>query len=100
MIDVTMFVPRPCIGYLRAECQVGPTVGTGACWTPSVVSTTAMNFLDTYDIPTSITPTPESQQQEQSLNDEVTQVVGQLTRFWGGFRKQAGFLRRIVSTKS
>ncbi|KAH9945664.1 hypothetical protein B0H21DRAFT_860657 [Amylocystis lapponica] len=33
-----------------------------------------MNFLDTYDI--------------SELNEEVSQVVGQLSRFWGGFRKQ------------
>ncbi|KAF9012460.1 hypothetical protein BDQ17DRAFT_1387181 [Cyathus striatus] len=44
-------------------------------------------FLDTYDIaPES---TPESQNQQQTLSEEVNQVVGQLGRFWGGFRKQS-----------
>ena len=48
-----------------------------------------MNFLDAYDIASPPTPTPNtSQQPTQSLNEEVTQVVGQLSRFWGGFRKQ------------
>ncbi|KAJ7178330.1 hypothetical protein C8R43DRAFT_973001 [Mycena crocata] len=44
-----------------------------------------MNFLDPYDI-TSGTP---PQQPEQSLNEEVSQVMGQLGRFWGDFRKQS-----------
>lgn len=48
-----------------------------------------MNFLDTYEIagtsPSSPAPT---NQPEQSLNEEVSQVLGQLGRFWGGFRKQ------------
>ncbi|KAF7970301.1 hypothetical protein HWV62_22996 [Athelia sp. TMB] len=49
-----------------------------------------MNYLDTYDITGTgaITPQPNSQP-EQSLNDEVSQVIGQLGRFWGGFRKQS-----------
>ncbi|TCD63044.1 hypothetical protein EIP91_006057 [Steccherinum ochraceum] len=59
-----------------------------------------MNFLDAYDIATPPTTTPpptgsgsaplqDSQPSAQSLNEEVTQVVGQLSRFWGGFRKQS-----------
>ncbi|KAJ7703052.1 hypothetical protein B0H17DRAFT_975011 [Mycena rosella] len=44
-----------------------------------------MNFLDPYDI-TSGTP---PQQSEQSINEEVSQVMGQLGRFWGDFRKQS-----------
>ncbi|TFK73950.1 hypothetical protein BDN72DRAFT_116721 [Pluteus cervinus] len=44
-----------------------------------------MNFLDTYDVAAAQTP-PEDQ---QSLQDEVNQVVGQLSRFWGGFRQQS-----------
>ncbi|THH29941.1 hypothetical protein EUX98_g4231 [Antrodiella citrinella] len=51
-----------------------------------------MNFLDAYDISSSPTPVPTTEQQppteSPSLNEEVTQVVGQLSRFWGGFRKQ------------
>ncbi|KAJ6499157.1 hypothetical protein C8R45DRAFT_981370 [Mycena sanguinolenta] len=43
------------------------------------------NFLDPYDL-TSGTP---PQQSEQSLNEEVSQVIGQLGRFWGDFRKQS-----------
>lgn len=47
-----------------------------------------MNFLDAYDI-TEPTETPRTTEgPETSLNEEVTQVVGQLSRFWGGFRKQ------------
>jgi len=45
-----------------------------------------MNFLDAYDV--SSTPTPR-EGQDPTLNEEVTQVVGQLSRFWGGFRKQS-----------
>ncbi|TFK44847.1 hypothetical protein BDQ12DRAFT_673686 [Crucibulum laeve] len=47
-----------------------------------------MNFLDTYDISGS-PATPPPNQTEQSLNEEISQVVGQLGRFWGGFRKQS-----------
>ncbi|KAG6842147.1 hypothetical protein C0991_001640 [Blastosporella zonata] len=45
-----------------------------------------MNFLDTYDVPGQNT-TPR--QPEQSINEEVSEVIGQLGRFWGGFRKQS-----------
>ncbi|KAL0956451.1 hypothetical protein HGRIS_002599 [Hohenbuehelia grisea] len=56
-----------------------------------------MNFLDPYDLTNSTnTPPPEpsttpgqTQTQEQTLNEEVSQVIGQLGRFWGGFRKQS-----------
>lgn len=44
-----------------------------------------MNFLDTYDIAGSSTP---PQLPDQPLNEEVQEVMGQLNRFWGGFRKQ------------
>lgn len=52
-----------------------------------------MNFLDTYDISTGSagSSTPPPNQPQQSLNEEVNQVIGQLGRFWGGFRKQASF---------
>ena len=52
-----------------------------------VSSRTTMNFLDTYDI---ASPNAQAGNQEvqQTLNEEVNQVVGQLSRFWGGFRKQ------------
>ncbi|KAI0829652.1 hypothetical protein BC628DRAFT_1056169 [Trametes gibbosa] len=45
-----------------------------------------MNFFDAYDAPGTTTPPANGQ---PSLNEEVTQVVGQLSRFWGGFRKQS-----------
>ncbi|ESK96690.1 hypothetical protein Moror_6753 [Moniliophthora roreri MCA 2997] len=49
-----------------------------------------MNFLDPYDINASATSnTPTSNDQNQSLNDEVTQVMSSLNRFWGGFRQQS-----------
>ncbi|KAG6918549.1 hypothetical protein DXG01_013639 [Tephrocybe rancida] len=42
-----------------------------------------MNFLDPYDVPAqSATP----QQSEQSLNEEVSEVIGQLGRFWAFYR--------------
>ena len=53
----------------------------------------AMNFFD-YDLTRSETP-PQAQQEQQpdpSLNEEVQQVVGQLGRLWGGFRKQVSCL--------
>jgi hypothetical protein len=55
----------------------------------------AMNFLDTYDVTGSITP-PASGQPQQSLNEEVTQVIGQLGRFLGGVRKQVSCLHMAI----
>lgn len=49
--------------------------------------TSAMNFLDAYDATAPVNPAPN--QPEQSLNEEVSQVFGQLGRFWGGFKQQA-----------
>lgn len=54
-----------------------------------------MNFLDTYDVAGSTTPTQEP---EQSFNEEVSQVIGQLGRFWGGFRKQARNSAHLLTT--
>jgi hypothetical protein len=50
-----------------------------------------MNFIDAYDV-TGPSVTPVREGPEPTLNEEVTQVVGQLSRFWGGFRKQVGAL--------
>lgn len=51
-----------------------------------------MNFFDTYDITRSATPNVDLPGRDQpSLNEEVNQVIGQLGRFWGGFRKQVWF---------
>lgn len=50
-----------------------------------------MNFLDTYGIAgTGASTPPAGDRPEQSLNEEVTQVIGTLGRFWGGFKKQGG----------
>lgn len=51
-----------------------------------------MNFVDAFDIAgPAVTPTREGP--EPTLNEEVTEVVGQLSRFWGGFRKQVSAFR-------
>jgi hypothetical protein len=51
-----------------------------------------MNFLD---LPGTST-TPPANQMEPTLNDEVSQVIGQLGRFWGGLRRQVRqFDRRV-----
>ncbi|KAL5523630.1 hypothetical protein ACEPAG_7803 [Sanghuangporus baumii] len=53
-----------------------------------------MNFFD-YELSRTATATPpqtageSSNTTEPSLNDEVSQVVGQLGKLWGGFRKQS-----------
>ncbi|KAL5528509.1 hypothetical protein ACEPAF_7645 [Sanghuangporus sanghuang] len=53
-----------------------------------------MNFFD-YELSRTATATPpqtageSSNTIEPSLNDEVSQVVGQLGKLWGGFRKQS-----------
>ncbi|RDB25237.1 hypothetical protein Hypma_007766 [Hypsizygus marmoreus] len=45
-----------------------------------------MNFLDTYDIGD---PSAASESQpDQSLNEEVSEVIERFGRFWGGFKKQ------------
>jgi hypothetical protein len=49
-----------------------------------------MNFLDTYDLAGSNTP-PRGNESEQTLNEEVNQVIGQIGRFWGGVRRQVGY---------
>lgn len=54
-------------------------------WVLVEFSHNSSHVIDPYDI-TSGTP---PQQPEQSLNEEVSQVMGQLGRFWGDFRKQA-----------
>src|SRR5260221_14536788 len=51
-----------------------------------------MSFWDTSFTPatpgTSTPPTRTAEQPSPTLNDEVSEVIGQLERFWGGFRKQ------------
>ena len=58
-------------------------------------TSTTMNFFDTYEVSGTTTP-PANPQPQPSLNEEVEQVVGQLSRFWGGFRKQ---VRTCVRSK-
>ncbi|KAH9160048.1 hypothetical protein EDB89DRAFT_949926 [Lactarius sanguifluus] len=52
-----------------------------------------MSFLDTSltnASPGTATPPPQTVgQSPPTLNEEVTEVIGQLGRFWGGFRKQS-----------
>ncbi|KAH7888462.1 hypothetical protein F5I97DRAFT_2054997 [Phlebopus sp. FC_14] len=50
-----------------------------------------MNFLDAYGITGtgSNTPPATGPPAQPSLNEEVSQVIGQFGRFWGGFRKQS-----------
>ncbi|KAF7790359.1 hypothetical protein EIP86_001314 [Pleurotus ostreatoroseus] len=45
-----------------------------------------MNFFDAYDVSGPGTP---REGPDPTLNEEVTQVVGQISRLWGGFRKQS-----------
>ena len=62
-----------------------------------------MNFFDTYEIARSTTPDVEQVEnnEQPTLNEEVSQVIGQLGRFWGGFRKQVcGLLRLIFGIRS
>ncbi|KAI6045997.1 hypothetical protein EDC04DRAFT_2631397 [Pisolithus marmoratus] len=50
-----------------------------------------MNFLDAYGIVGAGTSTPPANDRpEQGLDEEVSQVIGTLGRFWGGFKKQGG----------
>lgn len=50
-----------------------------------------MDFLDAYGIAGTGTSTPPAgDRPEQSLNEEVSQVIGTLGHFWGGFKKQGG----------
>ncbi|KAF9263273.1 hypothetical protein L218DRAFT_339745 [Marasmius fiardii PR-910] len=48
-----------------------------------------MSFLDPYDITGPATNTPPESSSQQSLNEEVSQVITSFNRFWGGFRQQA-----------
>lgn len=55
-----------------------------------------MNFFD-FELSRNATATPPQSSgqegtSEPSLNEEVSQVVGQLGKLWGGFRKQVCFL--------
>ncbi|VDC00392.1 unnamed protein product [Peniophora sp. CBMAI 1063] len=49
-----------------------------------------MDFWSSPINPTEVAGTPaEAPVQQQSLNDEVTEVMGSLNKFWGGFRRQS-----------
>ena len=56
-----------------------------------------MNTLDLYEYDGSLSPRDNNDDgaegsavkaNQPSLNEEVNQVIGQLGRFWGGFKKQ------------
>jgi hypothetical protein len=55
-----------------------------------------MNAIDLYDYDGSLGPekdtetesTDNKNEAQPTLNEEVNQVIGQIGRFWGGFRKQ------------
>lgn len=49
-----------------------------------------MNYVDAVD-PSGVNTPPANIEQPpaQTLNEEVNEVIGQLSSFWGGFRKQA-----------
>lgn len=50
-----------------------------------------MNYVDGIDLSGVNTPPANAEEPpSQTLNEEVTQVLGQLNSFWGGFRKQVG----------
>lgn len=57
------------------------------------LNSTTMNFFD-YELSRNATATPPQSASdantsaEPTLNEEVNQVVGQLGKLWGGFRKQ------------
>ena len=63
-----------------------------------------MSFLDTSPLgsvtPGTATPPPQVVgQSSPTLNEEVTEVIGQLGRFWGGFRKQVCHHAPILITR-
>lgn len=59
----------------------------------------AMSFLDPYDIANTGTSTPPiNPHPEKSLNDEVSQVMGQLGSWWGGFKRQVRDML-VISSK-
>lgn len=64
--------------------------GTLGSRTPQERSLTPSNTDDTQS--TSTTTASPTTSAQPTLNDEVTQVIGQLGRFWGGFRKQVGIM--------
>ena len=52
-----------------------------------------MNYVDAIDVSGVNTPPVNSEQPSaQTLNEEVSEVIGQLNSFWGGFRKQASLI--------
>lgn len=52
-----------------------------------------MNYVDAIDLSGVNTPPANAEEPPaQTLNEEVTQVIGQLNNIWGGFRKQVGII--------
>ena len=57
-----------------------------------------MDFWSSPINPTEVASTPaEAPVQQQSLNDEVTEVMGSLNKFWGGFRRQVGLTSTLYT---
>jgi hypothetical protein len=49
-----------------------------------------MNYVDAIDVSGDNTPPVNAEQPPvQTLNEEVSEVIGRFNSFWGGFRKQA-----------
>jgi len=52
-----------------------------------------MNYVDAIDVSGNNTPPVNAEQPPaQTLNEEVSEVIGRLNSFWGGFRKQASII--------
>ena len=52
-----------------------------------------MNYVDAIDLSGENTPPVNTEQPPvQTLNEEVNDVIGQFSSFWGGFRKQASLI--------
>ena len=52
-----------------------------------------MNYVDAIDVSGDNTPLAHAEQPPvQTLNEEVSEVIGRFNSFWGGFRKQASLI--------
>lgn len=52
-----------------------------------------MNYVDAIDVSGNNTPPVNTEQPPaQTFNEEVSEVIGHLNSFWGGFRKQASII--------
>jgi len=51
-----------------------------------------MNYVDAIDVSGDNTPPGNAEPPAQTLNEEVSEVIGRFNSFWGGFRKQASLI--------